>query len=75
MERTLEEQQKLFPVLEMKMTSQSLEISLADDKACLSATLPKEMLDSIFQKWQAFQSGSTQEECAFSRNYTGSWRQ
>jgi len=74
MERTLEEQRKLFPVLEMKMTSQSLEISLADDKACLSATLPKEMMENIVEKWQAIQSGSTQEECAFSRNYAGSWR-
>lgn len=73
MERTPEEWQALFPVLEMKMTSQSLEITLADDKAHLCATFPKEMVESIIEKWQAIQSGRVKDNI-FSRNYAGAWR-
>ena len=61
-------------ILEMEMTDQSLKIRLADDQASLSTTLPKEFVDGLLTKWQAFQSGTATEQVALSRHYTGAWK-
>lgn len=62
-----------FPILEMTMDKETLEISLADDKANLRAKLPRTMVQSIVDQWQAFQDGSMQKEKAYSRHYVGAW--
>ena len=62
-----------FPVLEFEMDKQSLRIRLADDASSLVARLPKEMMDGIVAKWQAFQNGTATEPLAYSRHYTGQW--
>jgi hypothetical protein len=74
MERTLEEWQRLFPVMETTMTARSWSISLATDKENLKVTLPKEFIDSMFSEWQRLQNHGTPDETVFSRHYTGDWK-
>jgi hypothetical protein len=74
MERTLEEWQKLFPVLELYMDKNGLTIMLADEKASLKVTLPDEMVDSIVAKWKELQDGTAAEPIAFGHHYTGGWK-
>ncbi len=63
-----------FPVLETYLTKDGLTISLADEKARLTATLPHEFVEGLLTKWQQFQRGEIPYDHLYGRNYTGGWK-
>lgn len=68
-----EEWQKRFPVLEMELTKQGCKVSLADDKAHLEATLPPQLIDALFTRWQSLQTEAEAVGPLYGRWYTGQW--
>ncbi len=70
---TSEERQKRFPIVQIEMTDKFLKIGLMDDKTHLAVTVPDEMVEHWFTKWQELQNGTATERFVYGRWYGGEW--